>query len=97
LIRLTNTLSVTWPAVGVEVDLADFIGLETLRLLRANLYRALRGSKELLCGTGACLGRGSSRGQHGEYVKMLFGSAELPDQDRLRRALMRLFPRLESV
>jgi predicted KAP-like P-loop ATPase len=34
LIRLTNTLSVTWPAVGGEVDRADFIGLETLRLLR---------------------------------------------------------------
>ena len=97
LIRLTNTLSVTWPAVGAEVDRADFIGLETLRLLRPNLYRALRAGKEQLCGTGASLGRGSSRGQHGEYVKMLFGSAELPDQDRLRRALMQLFPRLESV
>jgi predicted KAP-like P-loop ATPase len=97
LIRLTNTLSVTWPAVGGEVDRADFIGLETLRLLRPNVYRALRANKERLCGTGDALGRRSSRDQHGEYVKMLFGPSEQPDQDRLRRALMRLFPRLESV
>jgi predicted KAP-like P-loop ATPase len=97
LIRLTNTLSVTWPAVGGEVDRADFIGLETLRLLRPTLYRALRANKERLCGSGNSLGRRSSKDEHGDYVKALFGLSEQQDQERLRRALMRLFPRLESV
>jgi hypothetical protein len=37
LIRLTNALAVTWPAVGGEVDRADFVAMETVRLLRPEI------------------------------------------------------------
>lgn len=40
LIQLGNSLAVTWPAVGNDVDRADFIGVEVLRVLRPNVYRA---------------------------------------------------------
>jgi predicted KAP-like P-loop ATPase len=97
LIRLTNALLVTWAAVGSEVDRADFIGLETLRLLRPGLYRALRGNKDHLCGTSRSSGSRSPRDGSREYDRMLFGSTEEQDRERLRRGLMRLFPRLEAV
>jgi predicted KAP-like P-loop ATPase len=96
LIRLTNALAVTWPAVGSEVDRADFVGMETLRLLRPEIYRALRAHKERLCGTGDAYGR-QERDRAAETDKALFGASEPKDRDRLRRALKRLFPRLESV
>jgi len=97
LIRLTNAISVTWPAIGGEVDRADFIGLETLRLLRPSLYRALRGNKDRLCGASRTSSSRSPRDGSGEYDRILFGSADEQDRERLRRGLMRLFPRLEAV
>jgi predicted KAP-like P-loop ATPase len=96
LIRLANALAVTWSAVGAEVDRADFIAMEALRLLRGNVYRALRAHKDRLCGKGDRLGR-SERDQGATMDTLLFGSVDHKDRDRLRRALMRLFPRLESV
>src|SRR5262249_55860107 len=96
LIRLTNALAVTWPAVGNEVDRADFVGMETLRLLRPEIYRALRSRKDQLCGTGD-RSRRSERDRAAEMNKALFGESELKDRERLQRALKRLFPRLESI
>ena len=96
LIRLTNALAVTWPAVGNEVDRADFIGMEVLRLLQAEVYRSLRAHKDQLCGTSDMFGR-QERDLAAETDRLLFGASEHRDRDRLRRALMRLFPRLESV
>jgi predicted KAP-like P-loop ATPase len=95
LIRLTNALAVTWPAIGSEVDRADFVGMETLRLLRPEIYRSLRSCKDQLCGTGGNYGHERERAT--EMDKALFGTSDLKDRDRLRRALKRLFPRLESI
>ncbi|MBR1277752.1 P-loop NTPase fold protein [Bradyrhizobium sp. AUGA SZCCT0283] len=96
-IRLANSLSVTWPAIGREVDRADFIGIETFRLLRPTVYRAIRSSKELLVG-GADSGTSRySTDQKTEYDKILLGGVAQKDQEQLRRALKRLFPRLDSV
>ena len=96
LLRLKNALAVTWAAVGSEVDRADFVALETLRLLRGDVYRALRASKEVICGL-ADRGGGDGRGQAGEMDTLLLGSVKENDRPRLRRALMRLFPRLERA
>ena len=96
LIRLMNAVSVTWPAIGSEVDMADFIGLETLRLMRPSIYRALRANKERLCGT-SDLSEQHSHQQKDEYNRIFFGSPETAERDRLRRVLMRLFPKLEAV
>lgn len=96
LIRLMNALAVTWPAVGSEVDRGDFIAVETLRLFRAGVYRALRANKDRLCGANDPYERPGSDLPI-EMTALLLGSADTKDHDRLRRALMRLFPRLESV
>lgn len=94
--RFTNSLSVTWPAVAGEVDSADFLALEVLRLLHPTIYRAIRQNKELMC-SGA-QGDGRNRETVAKrYHKILFGSEQEPEDDRLRRVLMRLFPALESA
>ncbi len=96
LIRLTNALSVTWPAVGDEVDPADFLGIETLRLFRPAVYRSLRGSQDQVCGTGDRYGR-SGDNLSAEMDALLLASVDEKDKERVKRSLMRLFPRLESV
>jgi hypothetical protein len=94
--RFTNSLSVTWPAVAGEVDAADFLALEVLRLLHPTIYRAIRQNKELMCSGTQGDGRDREAGAK-RYRKVLFGSEQAPDDERLRRVLMRLFPALESA
>jgi predicted KAP-like P-loop ATPase len=94
--RLMNALAVTWAAVGGEVDRADFVALETLRLLRGDVYRALRANKELICGV-SNRGHGNGRHQAAEMDDLFLSTVKESDRPRMRRALMRLFPRLESV
>lgn len=48
--RYQNAISVTWPAVAGEVNLADFIALEALRLYEPGLFRAIRTRKHEACG-----------------------------------------------
>ena len=96
LVRLTNSLSVTWPAVGNEVDRSDFIGLEVLRLMRPSVYRALRSNKERLTVIGGPQSRWS-KDQRAEFDRALLGTADVHNQEHLRRALMRLFPPLAAV
>lgn len=96
LIRITNALSVTWPAVGGEVDRADFVGLEVIRLFQPSVYRNLRSSKGQLCGSGDSYG-GSDRDRAGEINALFLNAVPDRDKERVKRSLMRLFPRLESV
>lgn len=95
--RFANSLSVTWPAVAGEVDAADFLALEVLRLLHPTIYRAIRQNKNLMCHNAH--GDGSDREAVAQqYRELLFGAAgQAPDDERLRRVLMRLFPALESA
>jgi predicted KAP-like P-loop ATPase len=58
LIRLTNAISVTWPAIGGEVDRADFIGLETPRSVAPWAYAAVSAA-------GSRLGQDALRGDLG--------------------------------
>jgi predicted KAP-like P-loop ATPase len=94
--RFTNSLSVSWPAVAGEVDRADFLALEMLRLLHPAMYRAIRQNKELLSGRGHGEGRNREASAQ-RFNELFFGAAQPPDQDKMRRLLMRLFPSLESV
>lgn len=96
-VRLANSLSVTWPAIGTEVDRADFIGLETLRLLQPNVYRAIRSNKDRVTGGADTGGSRYAPEQKNEYDRILLGGADEKEKERLQRALKRLFPRLDSV
>jgi predicted KAP-like P-loop ATPase len=96
LIRLTNALAVTWPSVGNEVDRADFVAMEALRLFRPSVYRSVRDNKDRICGTNDPYGR-SGRNLSTEMDNALLGDVDENDRERMRPALTRLFPRLASV
>jgi predicted KAP-like P-loop ATPase len=96
IVRFANSLSVSWPAVAGEVDRADFIALEMLRLLHPTIYRAIRQNKEQLCSGWS--GNGRDREAAGKrFNDLFFGAEPRPDHDKMRRLLMRLFPSLESA
>lgn len=94
--RLANSLAVTWPVVGSEVNTADFLALEVLRLLHPSTYRAIRQNKDLMCHGARANGQNRDAVSK-QYDDLLFGADAPPANSRLRRALMRLFPSLESA
>lgn len=94
--RFTNSLSVSWPAVAGEVDRADFVALELLRLLHPMIYRNIRQNKERLVGGGRGEGRDREAAAK-RFNDLFFGAEPPPNHDKMRRLLMRLFPALESV
>lgn len=49
LVRLSNAMTVSWPPVAGEVDIADYMGLEIIRLFEPKLYNIVRMSKGSLC------------------------------------------------
>lgn len=49
-VRFTNTLSVTYPAVRGEVNPVDFIALEALRVFLPNLYDVIRTNQDKFSG-----------------------------------------------
>ena len=91
--RLTNAIAVTWPPVKNEVNLADFVGLEAMRVFEPGLYNAIRSNKERVCGI---------RSQHDrddpdkEIDKFIAGVSERR-REHAKDALKRLFPRLQNV
>lgn len=50
-VRFTNTLSVTYPAVRGEVNAVDFIALEALRVFLPNLYDVIRRNPDKFAGS----------------------------------------------
>ncbi|MBL8473662.1 MAG: AAA family ATPase [Rhodocyclaceae bacterium] len=94
--RFTNLLSVSWPAVADEVDRADFLALEMLRLLQPTIYRAIRQNKEQLCGIWKAEWRNRDVVAK-RFDDLFFGTLPQLDVDRMRRLLMRMFPALEAV
>jgi predicted KAP-like P-loop ATPase len=92
--RFQNAISVTWPAIANEVNLADFIALEILRLYEPGLFKAIRLHKSKVCGT-------RQQGDLDQHNDASF-DAFLQDVPESRHglaklALQRLFPRLESM
>lgn len=98
-IRLSNNLFVTWQAIRGEVNPADFIAIETLRLFRPRVYRAISSNKIELVGGGAeTFFPSHSHADVGKrYELALLPGVREEDQSKLKQALMRLFPRLDGV
>jgi predicted KAP-like P-loop ATPase len=90
LIRLSNALTVGWPAVAKEVDVGDYVALEIMRLFEPSLYNAIRTNKGKVCGVRSGYKNNEDPKQTiGDFLK--FTSEKHREDSRL--ALMRLFPR----
>lgn len=92
--RLANIISVTYPSVKNNVDIGDFIAIESFRLFRPNVYKRLQDHKRLLVS--------SSEPDDKKYqvkkrdIKSIFLSKEpKKNRSRLTYSLSLLFPFLE--
>ena len=95
-VRLENDLRSTWPAIAGEVDRADFMALSALKLANPDVYRAIRSHPDELCDA-ARDPMTRTDGLAERYDRMLGLDQASPDHPRLRRTMMRLFPRLEGI
>ena len=95
-VRLTNTLAVTYPAVRGEVNAVDFIALEALRVFQPSLYDVIRSNPDRFSG--------HTRDIHdagGERSKSEFHTAwqnALPEElrENSQSLIKRLFPKTEN-
>ena len=96
IIRIMNTLRVTWPPVAGEVDPADFLALETLRVKQPGLYATLKANKEILTGMDFLSEDKNSKISRYEDIFV----HDLQDEKQraaMKRALGYLFPPLAAV
>ena len=93
-IRLVNTLSVTFPAVAGEVNPVDFIAIEMLRVFLPELYDTIRLNEEKFTGSRAASGATSVENEFHERW-----ASELPEplRDGMREMMGRLFPKIAAV
>lgn len=95
IVRLTNALEVTWPAVAGDVDAADFLAMESLRQFWPRVHRAIHDNKTLVCGHELSF---IPQGQAKDHCNaQLLGSVSEQEWPQLQKALMRLFPALENA
>lgn len=92
-VRFTNTLAVTYPAVRGEVNAVDFIALEALRVFLPGLYDVIRSNPDKFSGHSR-----DSRYDADERTKEAFhtGWAQaLPDQlqESSKALIERIFPK----
>lgn len=96
-VRLSNAIRVAWPSIANDVDRADFLGLQALRLFAPGVYAAVRSNPEMLTG------RQPERGHNREelsvhYDHVLLGTVSDDRlKEQLKLALRRLFPRLDAI
>ena len=92
--RLLNALVVSWPPVARDVDFADFVALETLRLFEPSLHAFIRHNPRPLT-VPDDIGRNKSAKEG--LSKEILATVEPGGHERAKAALERLFPKLESV
>lgn len=91
--RYINALTITWPAVEGEVDLGDFIAIEAFRLFQPSIYRAIRDNQTLVC---EATREQYDREKGAERLDAVL-LPKISEKQRYRDALVRLFPRLDSI
>ncbi len=93
--RLLNALVVTWPPVARDVDFADFVALETLRLYEPSLHAFIRHNPNRLTGVAHNMGYDESAKE--SLGREILETVEPLGHERAKAALERLFPKLERV
>ena len=96
IVRVINALSVTYPAVGGEVNPVDFIALEFLRVFEPEVYSIIRDNRDMFAGSSDSSYR---RGNEPEKVfhKTWLEKLNPESHDDVKELVVRLFPKLENV
>jgi predicted KAP-like P-loop ATPase len=96
IVRMMNSLRLTFAATDGEVDPIDFIAIETLRVFAPILYEQLRWKKDLLAGHSDSQS-GGKRKETEEKVEALFNLVSDENRPAARTILTRLFPKVQAV
>lgn len=98
-VRLTNVLSVTYPAVVGEVNPVDFIAIEALRVFLPGVYDAIRSAPGEFTGYKHVGGRdaGEARQRAQAFHETWLKTVPEPLRTSTKDMVERLFPLLESV
>ena len=96
-VRFTNTLSVTFPAVRGEVNPVDFIALEAIRVFLPNLYGIVRANPERFSGHSR-----DDRFEGDQNVSQAFRQQwvnEIPEalRESTQELLERIFPKIGQM
>lgn len=98
IIRLTNALSVTYPAVKGEVNPVDFIAIETFRVFCPLVYDIIRKNPDAFTGHSDTT---YLPGREVEQLKLFHDSwlSQVQEQDKepVKRLLLRIFPKLKAI
>ncbi len=92
IVHLTETLTVTYPAVKGEVNPVDFIAIESLRVFSPIVYNTIIHNPHAFVGE-VNTSIEEFKNLHNAWI------AELPDEDKqpIKNLLMHLFPKLKLV
>lgn len=96
-IRLAGSLRVTAPAVKEEVDAADFMSIETLRLFWPAVYRNVRDHQEMACNGIGLHAYANTAQRKADVEAALLKDVPEAHHPYVKTSLQRLFPRLEGV
>jgi len=91
-VRLTNALSVTYPALAGDVDVVDLIAIETLRLFCPRAYDVIRSNHSMFTGIGEHEDKEAQRKFHNTWLNQIAERREA-----VQTLVRKSFPRLESV
>jgi len=96
--QLTNAIKVSYPSVKREVNIIDFVAIETLRVFRSEIYKIIRGNPDMFAGHSELpfydeTNKDKIKAFHDEWLKGVSGE----EKENLSDFLMRIFPRLEAV
>ncbi len=98
IVRLVNTMSVTYPAVKGEVNPVDFIAIETLRVFCPMVYDIIRKNPEAFTGSTNITGLDRHKVENlKSFHNSWLDQVQKEDRESVKGILMRIFPKLEAV
>ena len=96
IVRLTNSLSVTYPAIAGEVNPVDFIAIESLRVFLPKLYNTIRSNEDKFVGHHGFdhnIEKQAAIAFHDLWVESIPGE----HQKGSKELMQYLFPKLDAV
>ena len=97
--RIINSLTITYPTVAGEVNPVDFIAIELIRIKLPNLYNTIFYNREYFCGRISTSSYSQMEKEklekfHGKWLENI-GGDEI--REYTKKLITRLFPKLNSI
>ncbi len=97
IVRYVNALSVTFPALRDEVNVADFFALELLRVHLPSLYTILRENPDKFSGRAEHGLESNQRKEEHAFHQLWIMALDEKIRPGIRSMLERIFPRLDNM